>query len=88
MTNVYLSAAVAGHADKIQADHARDQEGWCGFCLRHFHVRVRAGWCKPFQRAQEFKNALRLQQQRLVSRPPLPRVEFTRPPAGRVWSRD
>lgn len=77
-----ITGATAGHAAKIQQDHAADKDGWCGFCLRHFDVQIPAGWCKPHQLAQGFINALARQQER--RRPPVPRMEFSRP-GGRVW---
>ena len=77
-TRIYLSAAVANQAEKTKADHAADGDDWCGFCLRHYHIRVRAGQCKPYQRAAAFILEYVRQQERHVRRPP--RVTFPRPP--------
>jgi hypothetical protein len=73
---VYLSAAVAHRAEEIQETHKPDADGWCGFCLRHFRIRVRAGQCKPWQMAEGSINSLKRQQERLC-RP--------KPTVGRVW---
>jgi hypothetical protein len=74
-STLYLSAATANHAAQTMQDHAKDEDGWCGFCLRHHHIRVRAGDCTPFQRAAGFLTAFNRQQRRL------PRVSFSRPPS-------
>lgn len=78
---LYLSVATAGHAAQTLKDHASDKDGWCGFCLRHHRIRVRAGQCKPFQRAAGFLTVFNRQQARL------PRGSFSRPP-GAAPSRD
>lgn len=77
-----ITGATAGHATKIQQDHAENGNGVCGFCLKHFGMQVPFGTCYPYQLAQGFINALTRQQER--RRPPVPRVEFSRP-GGRVW---
>lgn len=74
MSTLYVSATAVKHADEVMETHAGDAEGWCGFCLRHFRVRVRAGQCQPFQLAARVKS--------LFERQRLPRLSFT---AGRVW---
>lgn len=75
MSSEYLSQAAAGHAEQIQHDHGPDDDGWCNHCLRHFNIRVRAGWCKPWQRAQAFINAYLRQQDQIARRPrPAPRT--------------
>jgi hypothetical protein len=51
MTVTYLSAAAASHAEQTQADHKAAADGWCGFCLHHSRIRVRAGECKPYRQA-------------------------------------
>ena len=76
-TRIYLSAAVAHQAELTQADHKPDDDGWCGFCLRHHHIRVRAGECTPYRRAAEFILEFKRQQERNARRPP--RVTFSRP---------
>lgn len=83
MTSAAISGATAGHAEKIKADHAADDDGWCGFCRRHFRLEIPAGRCKPFLLAQRFINSAIRRQER-VQRPPVPRVELARP-GGRVW---
>lgn len=82
--NVAISGAMAHHAEKIQADHCEDADGSCAFCRRHFGAEIEFGLCKPYQLAQGFINALVRQQERFVSRPPVPQMEFARP-GGRVW---
>lgn len=72
-STLYLSGATARHAAQSLKDHAADEDGWCGFCLRHHHIRVRAGQCTPFQRAAGFITAFNRQQGRL------PRLSFSRP---------
>lgn len=83
MTVSAISGATAGHAAKIQEDHA-DEDGLCGFCLRHFNLQVPFGTCYPYQLAQGFIDDIVRKQNRSVSRPPTPRVEFARP-GGRMW---
>jgi hypothetical protein len=52
MTVTYLSAAAVGHAEQTQDDHKAAADGWwCGFCLRHSRIRVRAGECQPYRQA-------------------------------------
>jgi len=77
-TRIYLSATIANQANEIQSMHAPDHGGWCGFCLRHHRIRVRAGECAPYQRAAAVILEYTRQQARRVRRPP--RLTFTRPP--------
>jgi hypothetical protein len=84
MTVSAITGATAGHAAKIQEDHADDGTGICGFCLRHFGMQVPFGTCYPYQLAQAFIDDIIREKERAVSRPPTPRVEFARP-GGRVW---
>jgi hypothetical protein len=55
--------------------HAADGDGLCGFCLLHYHLRIRAGTCAPYQQTAAFISGRRRAQalRRL-------RVVFTRPP--------
>jgi hypothetical protein len=82
--NLAISGATAHHAEKIQADHHRDEDGLCWFCRRHFDMAIPFGRCKPYQLAQGFINTLVRQQERFVARPPVPKIELARP-GGRVW---
>ena len=82
--NVAIMGATAHHADKIQADHREDADGACWFCRRHFGLAIPFGRCKPYQLAQGFINSLVRQQERLASRPPVPKIELARP-GGRMW---
>jgi len=82
--SVYMSAATVHHAEKIVADHTRDEDGWCRFCLLNGRIRVRVGECKPYQLAQRGIDARAQQRERIAHRPPVPQVTFARP-GGRVW---
>lgn len=60
-------------AEQTQLTHAADADGWCGFHLRHFGLRIPAGTCASFQLAAEAIRARR-SSQRI-------RVVYTRPPS-------
>lgn len=66
---VYISSVAADNAVKVQQTHAPDPDGCCGFCLRHFRARIRAGTCAPWQRAQAFIEICRRQQERFTRSP-------------------
>lgn len=76
--SIYLSAAVAEWAVKMQRAHDVAEGGWwCKACHREGLGKIAASKCGPHVRAQGFIDYYRRQQ---ASRP--------RPTAGRVWSRD
>jgi hypothetical protein len=35
-------------AEETQMMHAADEDGWCGFHLRHYGLHIPAGTCAPF----------------------------------------
>jgi hypothetical protein len=82
-----MSAAVAEvatrNSNRIQERHAADENGLCGSCLLHHGTPIQWSWCQPWQLAQAFKNECKRQQEQIMPRLPVPRVEFTR--GGRVW---
>lgn len=75
---LYISATADREAAETQETHAADAEGWCGFCLRHFRIRVRAGECWPYRLAARVRAMYARQQG--------PRVSVSSPRPGRVWS--
>lgn len=56
--------------------HARDNDGLCGFCRRHHHLRITAGRCAPYARAAAFIS--RRRRERALRRL---RVVYARPPS-------
>lgn len=50
-----MSAAAVLQADRIQAVHRDDGEGWCEFDLKHHSVRVKFGQCDAYVRAAVLK---------------------------------
>jgi hypothetical protein len=69
MTSVYVSGVAADNAVKVQETHRADADGCCGFCLRHFLIRVKAGQCAPWRRAQAFIDICIRQQERFTRSP-------------------
>lgn len=62
-------------AEQTLLTHAADEDGSCGFCRLHHHLRIPAGKCAPYLQTAAFISVRRRAQalQRL-------RVVFTRPP--------
>ncbi|MEU5157263.1 hypothetical protein [Glycomyces sp. NPDC021274] len=54
--------------------HAADEDGLCGFCRLHHHLRITAGRCAPFLQTAAFITRRRREQAlrrlRVVFRPP------------------
>lgn len=63
-------------AEQTLLTHAADEDGVCGFCLTHYHLRITAGSCAPFLQTVAFIRGRRREQalRRL-------RVSFKRPPS-------
>ena len=55
--------------------HAADENGVCGFCLLHHHLRIDAGKCTPYARAAAFISGRRSEQAR--RRPVSPEFRHT-----------
>ena len=68
--DIRVMSAAETNARIIQKDHSPDEDGNCGFCLRHFGDRYQAGLCAPWRRAQAFIDTLTSAQEQNTRRPP------------------
>lgn len=51
-------------AEQTLLTHAADEDGFCGFCLLHFHLRIPAGTCAPYLQTTAFIKGRRSEQAR------------------------
>ena len=62
-------------AEQTLLTHAADEDGNCGFCLQHFHLRISAGMCAPYLQTAAFISVRRSEQAR--RRPVSPEYRHT-----------
>ncbi|MEU5156724.1 hypothetical protein [Glycomyces sp. NPDC021274] len=62
-------------AEETLLTHAANEGGDCGFCLLHYHLRIRAGTCAPYQQTAAFISVRRSEQAR--RRPVSPEYRHT-----------